>query len=238
MEVSTRQSTRLEKAYLTIMSATSGSHSVGPGSKTVAFDFNPKEFTISKDAQWARTDSQVAAEAGPVQWRGPGPRRISGLEVFLDESASATATVLAKTELLLDCCSPTAESIATGKPSGPFVRFSWGHQTGFIAIVTSVSVRYTMFRPNGDPYRAVATLSLEEVDVKTPRQNPTSGGLGTRRSHTLVEGEDLALVAHREYRRPGLWRNLAEANGVDDPMRLVPGRTLFVPPAEDSERDR
>ena len=230
MLVSTRQSTRLEKATLTILRATaSPSRS---GGKTITFDFNPKEYTVAKEGNWARTDSQVAGEAGPLQWRGGGPRRIAGLEMFLDESSSESGSVLATTEALLGCCSPTPESVAEGKPSGPFVLFGWGNRTSFTAVVTSVSVRYTMFRPNGDPYRAVATLSLEEVDVTTPRQNPTSGGLPARRTHTLVEGETLAHVAHREYRKPALWRAIAESNGVDDPMRVARGLRLLVPPPE------
>lgn len=232
MLVSTRQSTRLEKATLTILPATS-SPSMGGKGKAVTFDFNPKEYTVSKDASWARTDSQVANEAGPVQWRGPGPRKISGLEVFLDESSSATASVVKTTELLLSCCAPTAESISQGKPTGPFVLFGWGNSTSFTAIVTSVSVRYTMFRPNGDPYRAVATLSLEEVDIKTPRQNPTSGGLPARQTHTVVEGESLALIAQTEYRRPTRWRAIAEANGIDDPLRVPQGFRLLVPPVDE-----
>ena len=228
MLVSTRRSTRLEKATLTIMAASSRPSRAG--GRTITFDFNPKEYTVSRTANWARTDSQAAEAAGPLQWRGPGPRRIEGLTLFLDESASDTASVADTTEALLECCSPTPESLQADNPSGPFVLFGWGNRTSFSAVITSVSVTYTMFRPNGEPYRASVTLSLEEVDVATPRQNPTSGGLAARRTHTVVEGESLALIAAREYRRPSEWRILAAANGIDDPMRLQSGRTLMIPP--------
>lgn len=234
MLVSTRQSSRLEKATLTVMPATASPRP--GGGKTLTFHFNPKEYTLSKTASWERTDSQVAHEAGPVQWRGPGPRTISDLEIFLDESASATADVTKDVDLLLSCCTPTDKSIAEGKPSGPFVLFGWGNRMSFTAVVTSVRVRFTMFRPNGDPYRAVATLSLEEVDVKTPRQNPTSGTVAAQRTHQLVEGEDLALVAHQEYRNPALWRALAEANGIDDPLRVPDGRAILVPAPEEADQ--
>jgi nucleoid-associated protein YgaU len=36
-------------------------------------------------------------------------------------------------------------------------------------------------------------------------------------------------VAFRRYGNPNLWRAIAEANGIDDPMRLPIGATLLVP---------
>jgi len=44
-----------------------------------------------------------------------------------------------------------------------------------------------------------------------------------------VAGDTLASVAYEEYRNPTKWRALAEANGIDDPMRLRPGAVLIVP---------
>jgi nucleoid-associated protein YgaU len=45
-----------------------------------------------------------------------------------------------------------------------------------------------------------------------------------------VQGDTLTSVAQQEYGDPGLWRALADANGVDDPMRLPAGARLLVPP--------
>jgi nucleoid-associated protein YgaU len=36
-------------------------------------------------------------------------------------------------------------------------------------------------------------------------------------------------VAAAVYRDPGSWRDLALANGIDDPRDLRPGRRLLVP---------
>ena len=45
----------------------------------------------------------------------------------------------------------------------------------------------------------------------------------------MVEGDSLASVAFHEYGNPTMWRALAEANGIDDPLRVRPGTRLLVP---------
>jgi nucleoid-associated protein YgaU len=51
--------------------------------------------------------------------------------------------------------------------------------------------------------------------------------------HRVVTGDTLALLAWREYGDPAAWRDIARANGIDDPMRLAPGTELLLPAAEE-----
>jgi nucleoid-associated protein YgaU len=113
------------------------------------------------------------------------------------------------------------------------VRFQWGAVTGFPAHITSVSVKYTLFTPSGTPVRAVCTVQMEEMGGETSGQNPTSGALAARSVHTMVDGDSLPSIAYAEYGDPTLWRVLAEANDIDDPMRLPVGRPLLVPAMEE-----
>jgi len=122
------------------------------------------------------------------------------------------------------------DTLSTNTPSPPWVVFGWGTFTSFVAIVKQVQAQYTMFRPDGTPIRATCSVTLEEVPTTPPpRQNPTSGALEARRSHVVVAGDTLPSIAQREYGDPTRWRALAEANDIDDPMRLVPGTTLTIP---------
>jgi len=59
--------------------------------------------------------------------------------------------------------------------------------------------------------------------------NPTSGGMPGRRSHTVGQGENLQSIAMANYGRPGLWRRIAEVNGITDPTRVRPGSTVYLP---------
>ena len=93
-----------------------------------------------------------------------------------------------------------------------------------------------MFRPDGTPIRATASITLKEIPVDTPGQNPTSGSLNSRRSHVLGDGDSLQSVAYREYGNPALWRSLALFNGIDDPLRLVAGSSILIPSAGEAAR--
>jgi nucleoid-associated protein YgaU len=77
----------------------------------------------------------------------------------------------------------------------------------------------------------VCTVSIEEIAGELGGQNPTSGALSAQDAHVLVAGDTLQSVAFRRYGNPNLWRGIAEANGIDDPMRLPIGATLLIPSA-------
>ena len=106
----------------------------------------------------------------------------------------------------------------------------------FDAYVSSVSVRYTMFRHDGTPYRATATVTLTEHSVLPARQNPTSGTLVRHAIHTTVAGDSLASIAYHRYGKPSYWRAIADANAIDDPLRVPTGLALIIPPVEEAVR--
>jgi nucleoid-associated protein YgaU len=51
--------------------------------------------------------------------------------------------------------------------------------------------------------------------------------------HHVISGDSLASIAYQQYGDPSMWRVLAEANGIDDPIRLPAGQTLIVPAASE-----
>src|SRR4029079_6941688 len=131
------------------------------------------------------------------------------------------------------CCVPTASSHDKKKGSPPWVLFRWGGLTGFLSYISSVTAKYTVFPSSGLPIRATCTVQLDELAGESPGQNPTSGGLVPRSMHQLIEGDSMPAIAYREYGDPGLWRALAEANRIDDPLRLPIGQSIFLPAVED-----
>ena len=112
----------------------------------------------------------------------------------------------------------------------PLVMFSWG-AVKFKGVVESLSVRFTMFLPDGKACRAVANLTIKEAATakeqleKNPRNSPDH----TKR-RTVKHGDTLALIAHEEYDDPAEWRRIADANGIVDPKEVKPGTVLTLPP--------
>ena len=73
----------------------------------------------------------------------------------------------------------------------------------------------------GTPERVAPTSARE----RRPRQQAGSSATET----SVGFGERLEHVAYRYYRDPALWRVLAAANGLDDPLHLPSGLNLRVP---------
>jgi nucleoid-associated protein YgaU len=89
-----------------------------------------------------------------------------------------------------------------------------------------------MFHPNGEPIRAFVDLELAQAEPTSPvgqAQNPTTRGTAGLKQH-VIQGEDsLQSIAYESYRDPTKWRAIAEANGIDDPLRVKRGTSLTIP---------
>lgn len=197
----------------------------------VRFQFNPRQVQLSRSAHWRSEPAVAYMRGAPAKFTGVDPAQLR-VEVFLDASGTPGAgTVQSQVELLLSCCEVTEQSIGTRAPSPPWVKFSWGSfsTVQLTAFVTSASATYTLFSPNGTPLRATCSMALTEIPTESKGQNPTSGALSVRRVHRTVAGDTLASLAWQEYGDPTRWRLIAEANGIDDPMRLRPGTELLLP---------
>lgn len=219
-----------EHAYLVICEPSSNGalDEAGPQIDRLDFQFNPKELTLGKAADWKRQTVKGSNTPGAPQYQGPQPSKLT-LELFFDASASQDGSVVTKVERLFKCCIPTRPSQQNEKASPPWVRLRWGQLTSFLAYVSNVQAKYTLFTAAGLPIRAVCTATLEELSGEPPKQNPTSGGLVPRRRHVVVEGDTLAGIAYREYGSAGLWRSVAQVNDIDDPRRLRAGTHLLLP---------
>lgn len=111
----------------------------------------------------------------------------------------------------------------------PLVRFVWGNFT-FKGIIEKVSLRYTMFLETGTPVRARMNVTFREVQSveeqfkRIPRQSADR-----TKQRTVRQGEQLWHIAAQEYDNPGLWREIARANGIEDPRRIEPGTVIKIP---------
>jgi nucleoid-associated protein YgaU len=155
------------------------------------------------------------------------------VEMFLDKSEGGE--VKSTVDKLLAAVLPAKGTDDKQKPVAPYVSLGWGKITYVsCAVVNSVSAKYTRFDADGQPIRAVVTVTLQEVLPNVVRQNPTSGAKGAQSSHLVLAGDCLASIATSQYGDPNNWRAIADANGIDDPFRLRPGRRLLVPTPQES----
>jgi hypothetical protein len=187
--------------------------------------FNPEKVKISKQITWSSTN-QPDLNA-PDMMFGGGQSATFDLELWFDTTSENNQDVRGYTNKLLQL---TLKSSTTASP--PVVRLVWGTFKTFRSVVTGVDIEYKLFLPTGVPIRARATVHLRQAadgdSGRLPAQNPTSRSK-PRKTYRVQEGDRLDYLAYREYGASGLWRRIADANELEDPLNLQPGTLLVIP---------
>jgi nucleoid-associated protein YgaU len=184
--------------------------------------FNPKEISITKAVEWK---AKASKKPTMPEYGGTKPQTIT-VEMFLDDESG---DVTGKIDDLMDAMEPHPKT-KKDKPSPPFCSFGWGVKTYISnAVIKTVAVKFTRFKPDGTPIRATATVTLEELRPGTAKTNPTSGSPDAEVERIMRPGDSLASIAYEELGTATLWRIVAEVNGIDDPFRIPPGTSLIIP---------
>lgn len=198
--------------------------------KVVECMFNPKEYTFSKQNKWQEKPAKKKGVAH-LEFGGGAPANLK-LQLLFDTYEEhgknrAGEDVRQYTKGLWDMM-----KIDPGKKEPPHVRFEWGDFWSFEAVIESISQKFVLFDQEGRPLRAILDVGFKQIkdEGQYPRQNPTSGGSPDERVRTVREGETLMSIAYEEYGIADEWRNLADHNRVEDPLRPTPGQILIVKP--------
>jgi phage tail-like protein len=143
--------------------------------------------------------------------------------------------VLDNVQLLVDWMtnnrpSTGAQGNASANSARHKLKLKWASFPEQEVYLNSVSATYVQFDTGGKPIRAKVTITVNlEPNTTPPLGNPTSGGIPDRKSHLLIDNDHLALLANQHYGSTARWRDIAEANDLDDPLRARPGQRLFIP---------
>lgn len=202
----------------------------GPAVEKFDVQFNPKEYSLQKSATWEHKPSTSADSTTMPEFKGANSAELT-VELFLDATQTKPEDLKKTVDKLFYCCSPLLKTKQQKKPSAPFVVLEWG-TLKFTGNVKQVSAKYTLFNQKGDPLRATCSMTLQELPTQKGKTNPTSGALDSTASHRVVAGDTLQSIAWAEYQDPNLWRHLAAANGIDDPLRLREGDMVLIPPPD------
>jgi len=202
----------------------------------VYFDINPTEISITRSAKTNTKPNASGGSSNRVMQKSNQPQITLTKVIMYGEDTKMRGDTLQAW-----CAPPTG--LITGvvgflfkitNSNAPKVTFQWGPpMLGFMydGYLTKADIKYTRFHSSGIPIRAEATivLAVEKNPLSSIPTNPTSGGLPGRRTHLVRENESLQSIAQEHYKRPGLWRKIAEINGIDNPQRVRPGTTVFLP---------
>ena len=208
----------------------------------VAVQYNPSSLAFEKPIHVA--EIAIPGLDSPLRQFIRGGTETATVELFFDTTEHGMGARATSVTTLTDAFYGLVK-IDPQTHAAPVCTFLWGERfpgdqlperygnqrrTSFPCIVTSVKQEFTLFSPQGTPLRAVLTVKLEEyVPLQTQVERLNLQSADHTRSHVLAEGETLAQVAWQHLHDPRAWRDIASANGIDDPRRLVPGQVLTIP---------
>ena len=202
--------------------------------------FNPNKYTVSKGNTW--NEQPRVGQSLPHLQFGGGQARKMKFELLFDDSDRRDGDVSKMTDQLF-----AAMDVKDASPSNknaarpPTIEFGWGSTRAFKAVIDQLSVEFNLFRPDGVPVRAMATLDLRQADDVADGSpasaagqlvDAASGGLPDAAgltSHLVRDGDSLQSIAQAAYGEANKWRHIAEANGIDNPMKIARGVALSIP---------
>jgi Contractile injection system tube protein len=211
----------------------------------VEFDFNPESLRYARESQQTTragaspagvgSTPSILLKAPPKSLRGDGyivgddvQDRASQLYAWMDPGGGLLGQLIGAAVGAL-----TGGRInLASKP--PTLIFQWGTQI-MRCVLKEVQVTFERFSSSGNPDRAKITFKVqEEFNIfGMMMTNPTSGGLPGRQRHVVSASENLQTISTAAYGSPKLWRGVAEANNIDDPFRVRPGDTVYLPNANE-----
>lgn len=184
--------------------------------------FNPPEFQIQRQNSFQ--DINIPGlETPPIQFvRGGGEKLTTELLVDTSDTLKDVRTEYVDRLRALMNIQPELHA-------PPIVSLVWDRDL-FRGVLETLSVTYTLFRPDGVPLRAKLNVTLKQYRPVEEQANerPTNSP-DVEKSYTVQRGDTLSRIAFQLYRDASLWRHIARANGLRDPRALAPGRVLTIP---------
>lgn len=197
----------------------------------IVFFLNPRSIVVEKELQVEH--NKQPAGMGATRVGHAHPLKLSLGEVYFDTYGVDKRCVR---ERFIDRLESLLDNTKDAHP--PALRFFWGkfvhhsrHDLSYVFYLTKLKVEYTMFLTDGTPVRAKCQLDLTQA---TAYWNEKTNQLAKQDPDMPVQvttkgGDTLQALSAELLGDPKRWREIAEANDIDDPMNVPPGLSLIVP---------
>ena len=218
-------SSDLQKAYIQVLDAQGKVKEDGE----IPVLFNPDEYSMDKSNEFANIN--IPGLESPLLQFVRGGLETLTMDLFFDtytdeKPEKEKRDVREYTDRIVDLL-----KIDSDLHAPPVLKFVWG-SLDFTCVLSKVSKKFTMFRPDGKPVRATLGVTFNEFKTeKSTKEKPLQSRDRTKH-RILKDGDSLWLIAAEEYGDPAMWRDIARANKIDNPRILKTGRGIVIPPVE------
>ena len=192
--------------------------------------FNPAEYSLEDGNTWEEQERE--RRKPELQFTKQSLKKLS-MELFVDtyEQRQDVRQHSGKVARLLIASIDESD----GKRP-PICQLTWGPRDPgagdfpFVGVLESLKQQFVLFLADGTPVRARLSVSFTEyVTPQEQEQRNTQRRSFPAQTHTVRQGETLSGIAADLWKDPSAWRRIAEANGIDNPRLVEPGRVLAVP---------
>ncbi len=197
--------------------------------ETISVMFNPEEYTLSKDNNFA--SQSIPGLSAPLLQFVNGNMRTLEMELLFDTylplrtgEPRPPRDVREETQKVVRLLDIDSELHAP-----PVLRVTWA-SLQFRCVLARASQKFLMFLDDGRPVRAKLTVTFNEfIDEEREAREVNRQTADFSKAHTVIQGETLSSIANRFYGNPQTWRPIAIANDIGDPRSIATGQLLLIP---------
>ncbi len=214
-----------ELKKLRIESYTSPDYSGSP-KDTFEVMFNPNNYAVKYAVEYEE-DQGKGTSGLPQKYKQTKPSEFS-----LDFTIDGTGASSKRTEVIKEVRKFLAvvHTFDGEIHRPPYLKVAWGSLL-FNCVFKGANVKYTLFKPNGEPLRAnISTSFIGSIDDTKRAAEERASSPDLVRVHTVAEYDTLPLLAHNYYGDARYYLAVARVNAIDDFRSLTTGQRLLFPP--------
>lgn len=215
----------LEK--LTIQAYDQADYSGTPLSEFHAF-VNPNELTLAYEMEYDSAQGSGTTNSR-MDFKQVKPSDLS-VSFFLD-GTGANGTKISVQDEVERFQSTTGYNGAIHRPN--YLIVAWGSLAVRRCILKSASVAYKLFKPSGEPLRAIISATFSDnSDDETRVALAQDESPDLTHIRTFKAGDSLPSLCHAIYGDATLYSEVARVNQLNHFRNIAPGTRLVFPPLE------
>lgn len=196
-----------------------------------AVGINPESVSEAYENKHDTRNSKGNQHAKPIYSFSP-PRRLS-FDFTLDGTNTAEGYFWKGVPVSLQVLQ-LVRTVYDMKGNSHIPRFLWlfWGPYNFKCVLSSMTINYTLFKPDGTPLRAKVSAAFisYEKDSEVKKQSPD-----ITKHRKIKAGDRLDHLIYKEYNDPKYLMQVARANGLTSVRNIKPNADITFPPIDKKE---
>lgn len=187
---------------------------------------NPSSYSHNHKVNYDNTVA-LGASGATLEFKGIDPQTIS-FEIYFDATGAVDASTTAVQDQINTfkaVCFDYQDELH--EPN--YLIVSWGTLV-FKCKMTSMDLTYSLFKPDGTPLRAKASVNFEQaLDASEIEKSADDKSPDLTHQIVILEGDTLPLICHNVYGDSSYYLEVAAFNKLTNFRKLDPGTVIHLP---------